>query len=123
MTAVAHATAANVGSTATAVLPPKAAGDPLANEETFLKLLVSQLKNQDPLKPPDTSQFVGQLTAYSQLEQLIAFARTPRQPEPARTPSLLPQQLQAPNNQQGRVNHVDIIFKCSFRPEGQCLRH
>jgi len=73
MTAVAHATAANVGSTATAVLPPKAAGDPLANEETFLKLLVSQLKNQDPLKPPDTSQFVGQLTAYSQLEQLIGI--------------------------------------------------
>lgn len=51
MTAVAHATAANVGSTTTAVLPPKPASDPLANEETFLKLLVSQLKNQDPLSP------------------------------------------------------------------------
>jgi flagellar basal-body rod modification protein FlgD len=49
--------------------------DPLANEETFLKLLVSQLKNQDPLNPPDSSQFVSQLTAYSQLEQLIGIRK------------------------------------------------
>ncbi len=74
MTAVAHATAANLGGTSSPVLPPtKTANDPLANEETFLKLLVSQLKNQDPLNPPDTSQFVSQLTAYSQLEQLIGI--------------------------------------------------
>jgi flagellar basal-body rod modification protein FlgD len=53
--------------------PPSVKSDPLANEETFLKLLVSQLKHQDPLNPPDTSQFVGQLTAYSQLEQLIGI--------------------------------------------------
>jgi len=48
-----------------------AATDPLASESTFLTLLVSQLQNQDPLNPPDTSQFITQLTGYSQLEQLI----------------------------------------------------
>lgn len=47
------------------------ANDPLANEETFLQLLVSQLQNQDPLDPTDSNQFVSQLTSYSQLEQLI----------------------------------------------------
>jgi flagellar basal-body rod modification protein FlgD len=47
--------------------------DPLANEQTFLKLLVSQLQNQDPLNPTDSNQFVSQLTAYSQLEQLIGI--------------------------------------------------
>lgn len=47
------------------------AGSPLANEETFLKLLVSQLQYQDPLNPVDSTQFVTQLTGYSQLEQLI----------------------------------------------------
>jgi len=73
MTAVAHATAANTGGTSTPVSPPTTAGNPLANQETFLKLLVSQLKNQDPLNPPDTSQFVSQLTAFSQLEQLIGI--------------------------------------------------
>src|ERR1700758_2921597 len=47
--------------------------DPLANESTFLTLLVSQLKNQDPLSPVDSTQFVSQLTSYSQLEQLIGI--------------------------------------------------
>ena len=47
--------------------------DPLANESTFLTLLVSQLQNQDPLSPVDSNQFVSQLTSYSQLEQLIGI--------------------------------------------------
>jgi len=53
--------------------PPAAASstDPLASESTFLTLLVSQLQNQDPLNPIDSTQFVSQLTSYSQLEQLI----------------------------------------------------
>jgi flagellar basal-body rod modification protein FlgD len=41
------------------------------NEETFLKLLVAQLKNQDPLSPTDGTQFVAQLAQFSSLEQLI----------------------------------------------------
>lgn len=49
------------------------ATDPLASESTFLTLLVSQLQNQDPLDPVDSNQFVSQLTAYSQLEQLIGI--------------------------------------------------
>ena len=48
-----------------------ASTDPLASESTFLTLLVSQLQNQDPLNPTDSTQFVSQLTSYSQLEQLI----------------------------------------------------
>lgn len=31
--------------------PAASLTDPLANEQTFLKLLVSQLQNQDPLNP------------------------------------------------------------------------
>ncbi|MDP9054988.1 MAG: flagellar hook capping protein [Acidobacteriota bacterium] len=57
------------GTTAT----PSASKDPLGNESTFLTLLVSQLKNQDPLSPVDSTAFVSQLTSYSQLEQLIAI--------------------------------------------------
>ena len=45
--------------------------DPLASESTFMTLLVSQLQNQDPLNPTDSTEFVSQLTAYSQLEQLM----------------------------------------------------
>lgn len=65
-------TAPPVSSTSGATSPP-AVADGLANEETFLKLLVSQLQNQDPLSPTDSNQFVSQLTSYSQLEQLIGI--------------------------------------------------
>lgn len=41
----------------------------LANEQTFLKLLVAQLQNQDPMQPQDGLQFVTQLAQFSALEQ------------------------------------------------------
>jgi flagellar basal-body rod modification protein FlgD len=45
----------------------------LANENTFLKLLVAQLQNQDPLQPQDGTQFVAQLAQFSNLEQNLAM--------------------------------------------------
>jgi flagellar hook assembly protein FlgD len=69
--------------------PAAASTDPLANESTFLTLLVSQLQNQDPLDPPDTNQFVAQLTSYSQLEQLIDINKNTTVAPPA-TPGTTP---------------------------------
>jgi flagellar basal-body rod modification protein FlgD len=42
-----------------------------ADYENFLKLLVSQIQNQDPLEPMDASTFVSQLAQLSQVEQSI----------------------------------------------------
>jgi flagellar basal-body rod modification protein FlgD len=39
-------------------------------KDDFLKLLVTQLQNQDPLNPADSTQFVAQLAQFSSLEQL-----------------------------------------------------
>jgi flagellar basal-body rod modification protein FlgD len=50
--------------------------DQLANKQTFLQLLVAQIKNQDPLKPTDGTAFVGQLAQFSELEQLIGIRGT-----------------------------------------------
>jgi flagellar basal-body rod modification protein FlgD len=61
------------------------ATDPLASESTFLTLLVSQLQNQDPLNPVDSTQFVQQLTSYSQLEQLINIDKNTVPVTPAAT--------------------------------------
>src|SRR5262249_29907080 len=43
------------------------------SEEVFLKLLVSQIQNQDPLNPADSTQFVTQLAQFSELEQVIGI--------------------------------------------------
>ena len=39
----------------------------------FLQLLVTQLKNQDPLNPMENEEFAVQLAQFSQLEQLISI--------------------------------------------------
>jgi flagellar basal-body rod modification protein FlgD len=41
------------------------------NYDTFLVLLTSQLQNQDPLAPMDSTQFTEQLVQFSQVEQQI----------------------------------------------------
>lgn len=45
------------------------ATDPLANETTFLQLLVAQLQYQDPTQPVDGTTFVTQLAEFSNVEQ------------------------------------------------------
>ncbi|AJE04347.1 flagellar hook assembly protein FlgD [Geobacter pickeringii] len=39
------------------------------NKDDFLKLFITQLQNQDPLKPQDSSQFIAQLAQLTQVEQ------------------------------------------------------
>jgi flagellar basal-body rod modification protein FlgD len=66
---------------ATTATPPATTGTPAGsstdqldftqNFDTFLTLLTTQLKNQDPLSPLDTNQFTQQLVMFSQVEQQI----------------------------------------------------
>ncbi|MBL0159819.1 MAG: hypothetical protein IPP47_22340 [Bryobacterales bacterium] len=51
----------------------KSTNSDMANKDVFLQLMVAQLKNQDPLSPTDSAQFMGQLAQFSQLEQLVAI--------------------------------------------------
>lgn len=45
----------------------------LAGKEVFLKLLVAQIRNQNPLNPADGTEFVAQLAQFSQLEATLAI--------------------------------------------------
>lgn len=58
-----------VGSATAAESQPASKG--IADKEAFLKLLVAQIKHQDPLNPADGVQFLTQLAQFSQLEQLM----------------------------------------------------
>lgn len=76
-----------------ATLPaPKTSGiNDLANRNMFLKLLVAQIKNQDPLKPTDGTQFVAQLAQFGSLEQNVQMGQ-----DLAAIRDLLNQRLPAP---------------------------
>ncbi len=55
---------------------PQSAAEPktrtvTSDFETFLKLLTTQLQNQDPLKPLDSTEFVAQLASFSAVEQQV----------------------------------------------------
>lgn len=69
------------GSTATT----QAEGNTLGKND-FLKLLVTQMKNQDPINPMDGTKFASQLAQFNSVEQLInlnsgidALAKSQRQ--------------------------------------------
>jgi len=51
--------------------PKNLTSDPLAQKEAFLRLLVAQIKNQDPMNPADGIEFLSQLAQFSQLEQML----------------------------------------------------
>lgn len=61
------------------VAPVSGTGSSLANSrstiadnfDTFLQMLITQLKNQNPLEPMDTSQFTQQLVQFTSVEQQL----------------------------------------------------
>ncbi len=65
--AINSSTAASSSSSATGVDKTTLAG----NFQTFLTLLTTQLKNQNPLDPLDTNQFTQQLVQFAQVEQQL----------------------------------------------------
>jgi flagellar basal-body rod modification protein FlgD len=58
-------------STANATTTKATSGSSVADYQQFLKLFVSQLKNQDPLSPIGGDDFLGQTAQFSTVEQLV----------------------------------------------------
>ncbi|MCO7125993.1 flagellar hook capping protein [Sporolactobacillus shoreicorticis] len=59
----------NSGTAATNTQSSTSSVNGALDKNSFLKLLIAQLTNQDPTSPMDTSQFVSQMAEFTTLEQ------------------------------------------------------
>ncbi|MBN8531068.1 MAG: hypothetical protein J0L97_04310 [Alphaproteobacteria bacterium] len=62
---------ASIAAQTTKTAAQQAATNLADQKDVFLKLLTTQLKNQDPSQPMDTNQFTQQLVMFSQTEQTV----------------------------------------------------
>jgi len=53
----------------------EAASNKLGQDE-FLKLMITQLQNQDPLQPMDDGQFIGQMAQFSTVEEIGGMSKS-----------------------------------------------
>src|ERR1700744_2650003 len=71
MSTTAPVTTTNTAASGTSSSSGDAMSQLSGNFDPFLTLLTTQLKNQDPTSPMDSSTFTQQLVEYSQVEQQI----------------------------------------------------
>ena len=71
---LAPATGSTTGTTGGA--QPQGGSGQILGKDDFLKLLIGQMSNQDPLNPTDPSQYMSQMTQFSVLEQITNLAQT-----------------------------------------------
>jgi flagellar basal-body rod modification protein FlgD len=64
-----HAVSSSQSSSTSSSTSNSAGLNSLADEQTFMQLLVAQLENQDPTQPQDGMQFITQLAQFASLEQ------------------------------------------------------
>ncbi len=60
-----------ISSAAANAAPQSNASAASVDYDTFLQLLVAELRNQDPTKPMDSAQYKAQLASFSNVEQSI----------------------------------------------------
>jgi flagellar basal-body rod modification protein FlgD len=96
---------------------PAASTGPSLGKDDFLKLLVGQLRNQDPMNPSSDTDFIGQMAQFSQLEQTTnmasANAELAAQQSGARAVALLGRTVTYPDTASG-VSTTGVVEKVEW---------
>ncbi|WP_416731506.1 flagellar hook assembly protein FlgD [Fictibacillus sp. JL2B1089] len=72
----------------------KQTGSNILGKDDFLKILITQLQNQDPTSPMQDREFIAQMASFSSLEQMTNMNQTMQQFLSFQTESSLLQQSQ-----------------------------
>lgn len=103
--------------TGTAEAPKATTAGPTLGKDDFLKLLVGQLRNQDPMNPSSDTDFIGQMAQFSQLEQTTnmasANAELVAQQSGARAVALLGRSVTFPDPSTG-VSTTGVVEKVEW---------
>lgn len=86
-------------------------------KDDFLKLLVTELSNQDPLNPMDNTEYVAQLAQFSSLEQMTNISEssesTNKSMSATRAFSLIGRNIEWANTD-GEANGTGTVTGVSF---------
>ena len=93
-----------------------ASTSPAADKNMFLSLLVAQMKNQNPMQPTDSTQWIAQMAQFTEVEQVsnmaTSQAKVASQLAVSQTEALLGKQVSYTDKhgatQTGTVQKVDI---------------
>ena len=67
-------TTGGVGSASRPLEPPKGLDNAQLGKEDFLRLFVTQLRQQDPMNPVNDKDFMGQIAQLTSVEQLTSIS-------------------------------------------------
>lgn len=88
-------------------IPQRTTGNSSLGKDEFLKLLIAQLQNQDPLNPMEDREFISQMATFSSLEQLINMTKMFEQFVTSQTNTAIIQSSQVIGKEIKYVEYVD----------------
>jgi len=86
---------------------------PDLGKEEFLKILMTQLQNQDPLSPMDDKEFISQMATFSSLEQMMNISKS--------VDTLVQSQLVSPVIQYSHMIGKDVSYQAYDKETGEKL--
>jgi flagellar basal-body rod modification protein FlgD len=90
--------------------PERKTGNQILGKDDFLKILLAQLQNQDPLNPMEDKDFIAQMATFSSLEQMVNIS------------SMLEQWMQATQHD-ALLRYSEWIGKNVYWQDGEAVKN